>query len=226
MPMKISVIIPALNEEKTISTTLLSLQAMRKAGHEIIVADGGSNDRTVEYTKQYANTTLICNRGRARQMNRGAAYATGDILLFLHADTTLPENSDYVIEQALTGNDKSWGYFDISLSGNNYIYRIIEASINFRSGITRIASGDQALFVYRDTFTRMGGFSDIELMEDIEFCRRLKLSSKPARINDCVITSSRRWENQGIAQTILRMWMLRLAYYCGVKPRLLQKFYR
>ena len=223
--MKLSIIIPTLNEEAVIGDTLSSLVSRRNKDIEIVISDGGSADRTVALCHTVTDVIVQGPQGRARQMNRGAAAASGDVLLFLHADTRLPDDFISAIEHALLADDTVWGYFDISLSGQRRSFRIIEGMINLRTAITAIASGDQALFVTRQVFEKLGGYPDIKLMEDIAFSRQLKRLSRPARIRQRATTSSRRWQENGIARTVLLMWYLRLAYYCGVDPdRLWQRY--
>jgi rSAM/selenodomain-associated transferase 2 len=224
--MKLSIIIPTLNEADGIAETLSALTRQTRASVEIIVADGGSVDRTPALARPYADTIVTDSPGRAAQMNRGAAVAGGDVLLFLHADTRLPDHFVDAIEAGLAGGGHDWGYFDIELSGRQWIFRVIETLINVRTGLTAIASGDQALFMRRDCFVRLGGFPDIKLMEDIALSRRLKRLSRPARIRQRATTSSRRWQERGIARTIVTMWCLRLAYYCGADPDRLARHYR
>jgi rSAM/selenodomain-associated transferase 2 len=223
--MKLSIIIPTLNEADTISETLSTLQRQRNNDIELIVADGGSADRTVALARTCANIVVTSAPGRARQMNHGAAVARGDVLLFLHADTHLPDKFVDAIDHGLAEGGHHWGYFDISLSGHQPSFRVIETLINVRTGITGIAGGDQALFVYREVFEKIGGFPDIRLMEDIALSRRLRRLSRPARIRQRATTSSRRWQEHGITRTIVLMWYLRLAYYCGADPDRLWRHY-
>ncbi len=221
----LSIIIPTLNEEDIITDTLERLKVLREAGHEIIVVDGGSFDKTYSLAAQYADSVLLAEEGRGWQMNAGAEYAHNDILLFLHADTKLPDNADQLINQALQEDGKSWGRFDLRLSGKARLLRLVERMINWRSNFTGIATGDQAIFVKASTFKQIDGFADIPLMEDLDFSRRLKRITRPICIKTPVITSSRRWEENGIIRTILLMWSLRLAYTLGVSPETLNKYY-
>lgn len=221
---KISVIIPTLNEADGIERTLQSLQALRQQGHEIIVADGGSTDKTITLAMPLADHAIHTSKGRARQMNEGAQQADGEILLFLHADTTLPENAAELILSALAS--KSWGRFNVRLSGPQRPLRVVEFMMNWRSRLSGIATGDQAIFIRRELFQQIGGYADIPLMEDIDISKRLKADSKPACITRPLTTSSRRWEQHGIFKTILLMWRLRLAYFLGVNPEQLVKRYQ
>ncbi|WP_216092587.1 TIGR04283 family arsenosugar biosynthesis glycosyltransferase [Candidatus Marithrix sp. Canyon 246] len=221
----LSIIIPTLNEENIITNTLEKLEVLRAAGHEVIVVDGGSCDKTYSVAAQYADSVLLAEEGRGWQMNAGAEYANNEILLFLHADTRLPDNVDKLINQALQEDGKSWGRFDVRLSGKAKLLRVVERMINWRSCFTGIATGDQAIFVKTSTFKQIDGFADIPLMEDLDLSRRLKRIERPVCIKTPVITSSRRWEENGIIRTILLMWSLRLAYSLGVSPETLSKYY-
>ena len=232
--MKVSVIIPVLNEETAIRKMLPEMQWIRESGHELIVVDGGSTDDSLSPAKKYSDTVVVSSQGRAAQMNTGAETATGDVLLFLHIDTVLPLDG---INEILTSLDFShgqnngqiknaWGRFDVRLSGHHFMFRIIEAMINGRSRMTGIATGDQAIFISKELFGKIGGYLEIPLMEDIEISRRLKKISKPVCIQDRVITSSRRWEVSGIYRTIFLMWRLRLSYWLGADPvRLVKQYY-
>lgn len=223
--MKLSIIIPVLNEEQNLSTTLAGLQSFRHSGHEIIVVDGGSRDSSLEHAHEMADAVLVSKAGRALQMNSGAAVATGEVFLFLHADTVLPENAAQLISSFYNENNL-WGRFDIRLSSNRKIFRLIEFFINWRSRMTSVATGDQAIFIERKLFHETGGFPEIALMEDIAFSRVLKKISRPVCLRHKVITSSRRWEQKGVVTTVLLMWKLRLYYYLGVPPEKLNRLYR
>ena len=221
----ISIIIPALNEATSIEATLEPLQSWRQGGHELILVDGGSTDDTAAVARPLVDRMLDSARGRARQMNQGAQAATGDVLLFLHADTSLPPRADEMIFQAL--NLHLWGRFDVRLSGRHWLLRVVERMMNWRSCFSGIATGDQGMFVEREQFERLGGFPDIPLMEDIALSKRLKRESgPPACIHTPLITSSRRWEQYGILRTILLMWRLRLAWFLGVPAHRLARLYR
>jgi rSAM/selenodomain-associated transferase 2 len=226
---RISIIIPALNEQAVIVETLQALQALRDVGHEVIVVDGGSSDNTYSLAASLVDRTkgavLRAKRGRARQMNVGAQFAHHDILLFLHADTRLPAQADVLIINGLEKTGRKWGRFDVRLSGRAWLLRVVARFMNWRSCLTGIATGDQAIFMQRSLYKQVAGFPDIPLMEDIALSRRLKRFSRPLCIQTPVITSSRRWEQRGIVRTILLMWGLRLAYALGVSPRTLKKFY-
>jgi len=222
--MKISIIIPVLNEENNLPKILCTLRNFRDSGHEVIVVDGGSADNSLSIAHDGADVVVVSRPGRAAQMNHGAAVATGDVFLFLHADTVLPENAIHLIS-SLQG-DSFWGYFNIRLSGQKAIFRLIEWMINRRSSLSSIATGDQSIFVAKKLFNNINGFPEIELMEDIAISRLLKTETVPVCLPSQVLTSSRRWENNGIASTVLLMWKLRLFYFFGVSPEKLSKLYR
>ena len=223
---KLSVIIPALNEASHIATTLSLLQPMRRRGVEIILVDGGSEDNTIQRAKNQVDKILTGRRGRARQMNLGAQAASGEVLWFVHADTSVPDVADQYIQQAITTSQYCWGRFDIRLSGSASFLKVVASLINLRSRLTAIATGDQGIFVSKSTFEQLGGFSDQELMEDIELSRQLKKISRPICLRYRLVTSSRRWENNGIIRTILLMWTLRFLYALGVNARTLARWYR
>lgn len=222
----LSIVIPALNEAAGIQSALQHLQPLRQRGHEIILVDGGSTDQTPALAVTLADRILVTQSGRALQMNSGAATASGSVLLFLHADTHLPEHCDGLIANALGQDEEGWGRFDVQLSSRRLIFRIISFCINLRSRITGIATGDQAIFVSRGMFDRTGGYPQIALMEDIALSRKLRKYSRPRCLPARVITSSRRWERHGIFRTILKMWRLRLQYFLGADPDQLAKDYR
>jgi rSAM/selenodomain-associated transferase 2 len=217
---KLSIVIPALNEAATIARTLASLAPLRERGHEVIVADGGSEDATPALAAPLADRVIAAPRGRARQMNAGAAAAAGDVLLFLHADTELPAEAD----REISGKIKtcSWGRFDVSIEGDSPLLAVVAFFMNWRSRLTGIATGDQAIFVRRAEFA---GFPDIPLMEDIAFCRTMKRRSRPACLRARVRTSGRRWERHGVLRTVILMWRLRLAYFLGAAPDELARRY-
>lgn len=222
--MFVSIIIPALNEEDSIKELLLQLQPYRKQGHEVIVADGGSDDNTISISSALADKVIQSPPGRALQMNMGAENSDNEILWFLHADTLVPENAIEEIQQALNKND--WGRFNIKLSGSHILFRLIETMMNVRSCAFAIATGDQGIFVKRKIFKRVNEYSNIPLMEDVELSKKLKKVSKPVCLKETLITSSRRWEKNGISSTILLMWKLRFLYWLGVSPEYLAKQYK
>ncbi len=220
----VSIIVPTFNEADNIVATLRPLQTLRQQGYEIIIADGGSNDGTIELARPLADRVINAGKGRARQMNSGAQQAHGDALLFLHADTLLPDNAIELIQANL--QTKPWGRFDVQLSGKQPLLKIIALMMNWRSRLSGIASGDQAIFIKRTLFESIGGYADIPLMEDIDISKRLKQHSHPACIKTKLTTSSRRWEQNGIVKTIFLMWRLRLAYFFGARPEQLARRYR
>jgi rSAM/selenodomain-associated transferase 2 len=221
--MRISVVIPALNEERNIRTAVAQLAPLDPA--EIIVVDGGSTDQTREICESLGIPVIASARGRGRQMNHGARQATGDVLLFLHADTRLPEAALNDIRSALGEPGCVGGRFDVELAGDHWMLKVIGAMISYRSRMTKVATGDQAIFVRRAIFEAIGGFPDLPLMEDIAFCRVLKRTGDVACLRSRVRTSARRWEREGVWRTILRMWTLRLLYLAGVSPIRLKRYY-
>ena len=218
MNQHIAIIIPTLNEARTIRPLINMLQTLRQNGHRVIVADGGSEDGTVRQLAPLVDEVVEAPRGRARQMNAGAGAATGPLLLFLHADTRLPEAADALIIESLKRMRRSWGRFDVRIDGRHPLLRAVERLMNARSRLTGIATGDQAIFVTRALFTAIGGFPDMPLMEDVELSRRLKRFGAPLCLHHRIVTSGRRWEKRGVLRTILLMWGLRLAYWLGVDP--------
>ncbi|MFC1683930.1 TIGR04283 family arsenosugar biosynthesis glycosyltransferase [Pseudomonadota bacterium] len=216
------IIIPCLNEVKTVGPLLHSLQSLRTEGHEVILVDGGSEDDTQVLAEPLVDYLLVSEAGRARQMNRGAQAAEGDLLWFLHADTALPDGG----AQAVIDSNAVWGRFDVRLSGAHPLLRLVSFMMNLRSRLTGIATGDQGIFVSREAFEQIGGFDEIPLMEDIALSRSLKRLSRPLCLHQQLVTSSRRWESRGILRTILLMWWLRLAFALGVSPQRLVRMYR
>jgi rSAM/selenodomain-associated transferase 2 len=249
--MPISVVIPVLNEEGFLPTTLSQTAAL--GFDELIVVDGGSQDRTCDMVLAFASAPARTHQpsalsvqqsdlspqpsalspvalikseaGRARQMNVGAAASRGDILLFLHTDTLLPQDARSAIEQALTDPACVGGRFDVRFDRDQGLGRVISRMMNVRSRWTGIATGDQAIFVRRQIFERLGGFADLPLMEDVEFSRRLKRAGRIAALRHQVFTSYRRWEARGPWRTILLMWILRFLYWMGVNPHRLAEWY-
>lgn len=214
--MSLSIVIPALNEADSIGSRLQQLLPLRQRGAEVIVVDGGSHDATPDMASPHSDRVIAAGRGRARQMNAGAAIARGDTLLFLHADTGLPPDADHLIAAALS--HREWGRFDVIIAGRHPMLPVIAAMMNVRSRLTGIATGDQAIFVRSNLFESVGGFPEIPLMEDIALSRLLRQRSAPACLRARAITSGRRWERQGVWRTILLMWRLRLAYFLGADP--------
>ena len=226
LPVRLSIIIPALNEADGILPALRALASIRAQGGEIILADGGSVDGTAEISTSSCDIVVSAPSGRAAQMNAGAAVATGDILLFLHADTRLPQEAFALVTAALADDGSCWGRFDVRLDSRHPMLRVVAAMINLRSRLTGVATGDQAMFMTRAAFNAAGGFPAIALMEDVAMSKRLRRLSVPACLRDRVVTSARRWETHGIFRTILLMWRLRLAYYLGAAPEELARRYR
>jgi rSAM/selenodomain-associated transferase 2 len=221
---KLSVIVPVINEEMNLSRIAGCLRSVIEQGHEVIIVDGGSTDNTLTIAYDISDTVIISKKGRALQMNNGASVASGDVVLFLHADTLLPENVAEIISDVYVG-ENFWGRFDVRLSNEKYVYRLIECMMNMRSSLTSIVTGDQAMFFEKNLFDRIGGFPEIALMEDVEISRQLKKISKPVRLKSKVVTSSRRWETNGVVATVLLMWKLRLYYFFGVSPEKLSQMY-
>ena len=220
----LSIVVPVLNEAAEIETTLQALAPLRTRGCEVIVVDGGSADDTLALAKSLADRTIAAPRGRASQMNAGGATAKGDVLLFLHADTRLPENADALVIDALSRSRRAWGRFDVRFTKG--ALPLIAWTMNVRSRLTGIATGDQAMFVTRKAFESVGGFPEIALMEDIALSARLKRISRSAFVSARVTTSPRRWQKHGTVRTILLMWRLRLAYFFGAPPEALARAYR
>jgi len=221
--MRIAVIIPTLNEASSIVDTLTRVR--QESPCELIVVDGGSTDGTPELARPHADRVIAGPRGRARQMNSGAQEARGEILLFLHADTILPVGFPQLLAQVLHDPHIVGGRFDVRLDAEGWPFRMIETMMNFRSRLTRISTGDQAMFVRRHIFLDIGGFPDLALMEDIEFSRQLKRVGRIACLHERVVTSARRWQRDGVSRTIMRMWVLRFGYFLGVPPERLRAFY-
>jgi rSAM/selenodomain-associated transferase 2/rSAM/selenodomain-associated transferase 1 len=222
---RLSIVVPALDEEAAIATSLGPLQPLRSAGVEIVVVDGGSRDRTLEVAASLADRVLVAPRGRAAQMNAGAAVARGDVLLFLHADTRLPDDAAWSVAAALMRGFR-WGRFDVAIDGESALLPAIAALMNARSRATGIATGDQAMFMTREAFDSVRGFPPLPLMEDIAMSAALKRAAgPPACLRRRVVTSGRRWDTRGPLPTIVTMWRLRFAYWRGVDPhRLAQRY--
>jgi len=217
---RLSVVVPALNEAPGIAACLGALAPLRARGHEVIVADGGSTDGTPRLAAPLADRVIAAPRGRAAQMNAGAALAGGNALLFLHADTRLPPEADRLVRDALATH--AWGRFDLRIDSDDPRLAVIAYFINRRSRLSGIATGDQAIFVRRDAFP---GFAPIALMEDVAFSRSMKRVCPPACLTARVVTSARRWERRGVARTVLLMWRLRYDYWRGADPDELARRY-
>ena len=222
--MRLSIIVPVLDEAAGIATTLQALAPLRERGHEVIVVDGGSRDATAALAALLCDRVLASPRGRARQMNAGAQAASGAVLLFLHADTALPPGADLLVQQALAGG-ALWGRFDVRIAGRSALFPLIARLMNLRSRLTGIATGDQAMFTSAALFKQLGGFADLPLMEDIEFSSRLRAAGRPACLHEPVRTSGRRWEQHGVWRTIFLVWRLRWRYWRGTPAEVLAKAY-
>lgn len=223
-PRKVSIIVPVLNEAAGIVQSLEQLQGFRAAGAEIVVVDGGSTDGTSALAETLADLVVISPAGRGRQMNAAAAVARGEILLFLHADTRLPPEAVSLISSAI-GKGACWGRFDVEIAGKLRGLGMVAFMMNWRSRLTGIATGDQAIFVTREAFEQCGGFAAIPLMEDIVFSQTMCKRASPACLHSRVITSGRRWEKNGLLRTILMMWWLRLRFSLGANPDKLAQVY-
>jgi rSAM/selenodomain-associated transferase 2 len=219
------VIIPVLNEAPIAVSALQALQPLRVAGHELVLVDGGSRDETVMLGRPLVDRLEVSAPGRARQMNAGAAVASGAVFWFLHLDTEVFPGAGGQIFDRLQASGKDWGRFDVRLSGRHPLLRVVERLMNLRSRVSGIATGDQGIFVRRELFRNLGGYPEIPLMEDIALCRHLKRVGSPLCLRNRLITSSRRWERDGVLRTILLMWRLRLAYALGADPARLAEDY-
>lgn len=229
----ISIIMPVLNEASSICATLAYLQALRigqvgseRISSEVILVDGGSSDATLALSTPLVDRQIHSARGRANQMNAGAAVARGEVLLFLHADTRLPADALGLITRGLAKSNKTWGRFDVHIEGQPRMLRVVAAMMNLRSRLSSIATGDQAIFIRRSEFVAVGGFPPLALMEDIELSTRLRRRSRPLCLRQKVSTSGRRWISHGVWRTILLMWRLRWLYWRGVPAEQLKKEYQ
>ena len=220
----LSIIIPVLDEAAEIEAALTALSPYRARGAELIVVDGGSRDGTTALARHLADRVLAAPRGRATQMNAGAAVARGSVLVFLHADTRLPANADALLRDGLACSGRTWGRFDVQFDRGGFL-SLIALMMNLRSRLTGIATGDQAMFVEHATFDAAGGFPPIALMEDVALSTRLKRIGQPFCVRACVTTSARRWRKDGGFHTVLLMWQLRLAYFLGADPAHLARHY-
>ncbi len=222
--LKISIIIPVYNEEAIIVSQLKLLQSIKNNKIEIILVDGGSDDQTRELASPYVDNLLISEKGRAHQMNYGANHANGELFIFLHIDTMLAEDGlCYLMSMPTKIN--YWGRFDVSFTNTYIIFSIIAFMMNLRSRVSRIATGDQAIFISAGLFNHVGGFPEIALMEDVSMSKKLRKIINPLCLKQNVITSSRRWEEKGVVKTILYMWFLRLAYFFRKQPDRLNQLY-
>lgn len=220
----LSIVLPVLNEGEKLQEHLHALQVFRDSGCELIGVDGGSTDHSFKLLQQYCDNAIVTTAGRAQQMNAGAQLAQGGRLLFLHADTYLPKNTQTVVEQALRGAD--WGRFDVALDAEGVFFQVIGGLMNWRSRWTKVCTGDQALFFNTAFFHALKGYPEISLMEDVAISKLARSKGVFAALNAQVITSARRWQNNGVLKTIVLMWELRLRYFLGQSPDdLLQRYY-
>ncbi len=227
--MRLAVVVPVFNEATAIESALARLAGLRARGARVIVVDGASTDATATLAAPHADQVLRSERGRAQQMNAGASAAIdsgADVLLFVHADSELPDGADYLVDAALCTSGAVWGRFDVRIDSQASMLRVVAAMMNRRSRWTGICTGDQAIFVTRAAFEQLAGFAPIALMEDIEFSKRAKALSWPAAINARVVTSGRRWHRHGVWRTIFLMWRFRVAYFFGADPQRLVERYR
>ena len=222
MQVSVSFIIPVLNEQATLAPLLRDLRQCYPSS-QLIVVDGGSCDHSVALALPLCDLVLLSARGRACQMNMGGEVASSEYLFFLHADSR-PSISAAQLD-ALLAKRPRWGFCRVRLSGPRAMFRVIEWFMNLRSRLTSVATGDQMLFVQKSLFDETGGFDGIPLMEDVAYSKRLRLRARPLIIREPVLTSSRRWQNGGVIKTVARMWLLRLAYFLGVSPTTLWRYY-
>jgi rSAM/selenodomain-associated transferase 2 len=221
----LSIIVPVLDEAARIGDALRALAPFRARSAEVIVADGGSADATVAIARPLADRVIAAPRGRGGQMNAGAAAASGEVLLFLHADTMLPPEADLLVTEGLREGIWQWGRFDVQLEGRSPLLPVVAGLMNWRSLATGIATGDQAMFATRKAFNAAGGFPDIPLMEDVALSKRLKRISRPLCLAARVVVSGRRFDERGAVRMIVLMWRLRLAYFFGAEPAALARRY-
>ena len=222
----LSIVMPVLNEAVGLGAALQALAPFRARGAQLIVADGGSKDGTMALAQAAGALVIDAPRGRAAQMNAGAQVASAGVLLFLHADTLLPDDADLLITEAVASGKTLWGRFDVRISGRSRLLEVVATFMNLRSRLSDIATGDQAIFMTRAAFDTVGGFPAQPLMEDIEISNRLRRLSRPACLRAKVVTSGRRWETRGVWRTVLLMWRLRFAYWRGTAPERLAELYR
>lgn len=222
---QLSIIIPVLNEQDGVVERLSELQSLRNSGCEIVLVDGGSTDKTLALSAPLVDKSLTSESGRAVQMNTGASVAKFDVFLFLHIDTTLPSEANTLIANCAANHKQAWGWFNLGFDNSALLFRVISSSMNMRASLTKVCTGDQTLFVTRDLFEAIGGFPNIQLMEDVAICKKLRKLRRPAIIKSSVCSSARRWESNGVVKTVLFMWWLRLLYFMGAKPANLAKRY-
>ncbi len=221
----ISIVIPVLNDLSALKSLLPDLQSLRRDGNEILLVDGGSTDGSISYARAFVDRVLITGAGRGRQMNHGAANAHHDIVLFLHADSIFPQDGIAAIRQGLQNTGRLWGRFDVQLDAPGIAYSTIAGLMNLRSRLTGVVTGDQGIFVRKRFFLDSDGYPPIPIMEDIALSKTLRRHSWPVCLDTRLVTSARRWQEQGIARTVLLMWWLRLAYFFGADPEKLARIY-
>jgi rSAM/selenodomain-associated transferase 2 len=224
--MKVSIVVPVLDEAAGIRAALEPLQPLRAQGHEVVVVDGGSVDGTPELARALADRVIAAPRGRALQMNAAVPYANGAVLLFLHADTRLPDDALGQIEAAFRRMPRLWGRFEVRIDGRHPMLAVVARMMNLRSRLTAVCTGDQCIFVSRELFLRAGGYPEIALMEDIALSKRLRRCARMTVLPGPVVTSGRRWEKNGVWRTIMLMWWLRLRFFLGDSPRRLGRVYQ
>jgi len=222
---KITIIIPVLNDVDALKILLPQLQPCREQGHELLVIDAGSSDGSIPFSRNLVDRILMTGVGRGRQMNLGAENASHSILLFLHADSRISENGFEQLLAAMSESENHWGRFDVQLDQAGFFYSVIATMMNLRSRLSGVVTGDQGMFVRSRLFHRVGGFQSISLMEDIALSKALRKHHRPVCLSSKLITSARRWEQQGIVKTIFLMWTLRLAYFLGANPDKLAEIY-
>ena len=233
----VSIIIPIRNEADNLPHLFANINSLNPMPQQVILVDGGSKDNSINITQRYIEELMLDNKsainwqmvesiaGRAAQMNAGAALATSDVLLFLHADTQLP--IDAISEVAAAMQKSEWGRFDVQLDSRQPMLWMVSIMINWRSRLSDIATGDQAIFIKRALFKQVGGYPNQALMEDIELCKRLKGITKPVCLKSKVMTSARRWQQHGTWRTIILMWQLRFDYWRGVSADdIRQRYYK
>ncbi len=224
--MSLSIVIPVLDEAQGLADFLMRLQGLRQQGVEIIVVDGESQDNSAAIARQWGAQVLRCPAGRSRQMNAGANQANGDILLFLHADSQLPDDAIVLsLPERLQARGLQWGFFAVRIHGRSRLLPVVATLISWRSRLSHVATGDQAIFIQQALFAQLGGFPALPLMEDVALCKQLRHHSPPLALRQKVTTSGRRWEKHGIWQTIFLMWRLRWAFWRGTPATELAKRY-
>jgi rSAM/selenodomain-associated transferase 2 len=222
---KISIIIPTLNESLLLQRLLCGLNKIIDSQVEIIVVDGGSNDNTLEIASKYAHQVFVTEQGRATQMNYGAAFAKGEVLFFLHADSMLTTNAFQKLKEIVKESAYVGGAFRLQIDSNKLLLSIISQVVNLRSRFFHLVYGDQGIFVRKKNFLEIGKFLITPLMEDVEFYGRLRASGKTVILNEKILTSARRWEKEGILYATFRNWLLLIMYYMGIPAKQLEKLY-